>query len=102
MNQNEKVKITIKNIVYPLKTELTELEINEIKTYVENKLKEISEISGMQEDSQKNAILTCLNISDELYRLKSNYDNLNRTIQNKIDEMIELIDLTLQKSSLKE
>ncbi|MDI6640739.1 MAG: cell division protein ZapA [Elusimicrobiota bacterium] len=91
----EKVPVQILGKTYLIETDLTQLQLQAIATYVEEKLREASSNTDTQVPSQI-AILTALNIADELFRLQTEHENLLKTVDKKTDELITLIDRSLE------
>jgi cell division protein ZapA len=68
-----------------------ELLIYSLAEYVEQKLNEVQRDTSIV-DTQKLAILTALNIADELFRLKNSRENISGIFDKKADELIKVID----------
>lgn len=68
-----------------------ELLIFSLAEYVEQKLNEAQRDTGIV-DTQKLAILTALNIADELFRLKNSRENNSGIMDKKADELIKMLD----------
>lgn len=64
--------------------------IREVAKYVDNKMMEISLVTS-NVSSLKVAILTALNLSDELLKLKKEISLQNKHFE-KVDSLIELLD----------
>jgi cell division protein ZapA (FtsZ GTPase activity inhibitor) len=93
---NDKTTVRIKGIEYSIETELEPLELNAITKFVEEKLDENSLDPNAQITSYKTAIMACLNIASELFRVKAEYENLNRLVNTKADKIITVIDSALR------
>jgi cell division protein ZapA len=68
-----------------------ELLIYSLSDYVEQKLVEAQRDTGIV-DTQKLAILTALNIADELFRLKNTRENSSGLSDRKTEEFIKVLD----------
>ena len=91
----EKTAVQILGITLSLESDLAPLEIHSIAKYVEEKMREAKLNTDIQETS-KIALLAALNIADELLKLKSEYQHFSSTVDKKADELISLIDRTLE------
>ena len=66
----------------------------QVASYVDEKMKDI--IRNTKSVASLNvAILAAMNIADEYFKLKSRQDRQTKTVEKKIRDMIELIDLQL-------
>ena len=93
---SEKSKNIIVNIYgqdYSLKTSADEKYINKIADFVKLKMKEI-ENTGLDANSQqlKIAVLSAMNIADELFQSLDKNSNIISTIETKGSSFIEYID----------
>lgn len=52
-----------------------------VASYVDNKMRQISE-AGARLDSTKIAVLSAVNIADEYFKLKQEYDQLVKLLEN--------------------
>jgi cell division protein ZapA len=80
------VRIRIFNKEYNLKAKEDEEYLKTVASYVDDKMRKIS-ASAPQRGVEQIGVLTCLNIADELYKLKEK----NRKAKKKIEELIEKI-----------
>lgn len=91
----EKVTVNILGRAYDVETAPgDELLVYSLAEYVQQKLTEIERDTGIV-DTQKLAILTALNIADELFRLKNSRENISGILDKKADDLIKIIDDTL-------
>jgi Uncharacterized protein conserved in bacteria len=91
----EKVTVNILGRAYDVEAAPgDELLIYSLAEYVQQKLTEIERDTGIV-DTQKLAILTALNIADELFRLKNSRENISGILDKKADDLIKIIDDTL-------
>lgn len=88
----EKIPVEIQGRTYELEADTVDpIHLQAIAKYVEEKLYDVSSHSSNQSTSGI-AILAALNIADELFRLKSRYENLTFAVNNKTEELISSID----------
>jgi cell division protein ZapA len=71
--------------------------IQEVARYVDQRMREVSE-SMVTQSPMKIAILTALNLADELNKLK-NRDSFKTDVEEKIDWMLSSLDRVLEKRS---
>ncbi|MGA2090502.1 MAG: cell division protein ZapA [Endomicrobiales bacterium] len=87
-----KTPVTILGRVYEVETSAgDELLIYSLAEYLEQKLTEIKEDTGIV-DTQKLAIMAALNIADELFRLRNTRENMSGIFDKKADELIKVLD----------
>ncbi|MBU0952007.1 MAG: cell division protein ZapA [Elusimicrobia bacterium] len=92
---SEKVAVGILGKTYTLETDIDPLELQARAKYVEEKLKEASPNSDRATSSDV-AVLTALIIADELFNLKTNYENLKSMVNKKSNDLISVIDRALE------
>ena len=68
-----------------------ELYVNRLAQYVEEKMREMKQDSKIV-DSYKLAVMTAMNITDELFRLQESKGSTSRTFETKADEWAEILD----------
>jgi len=88
------ITVQILGRFYEVKSDLNPLDVQAIAKYVEEKLREASSYTGIQETSRI-AVLAALNIADELFRLKTEHNNFVSMTDEKIDELINTIESAL-------
>jgi len=90
--ETKNIKVNIYGQDYLLKTSADEKYINKIADYVKLKMKEI-ENTGLDSNSQqlKIAVLSAMNIADELFHSLSKNSNIISTIESKGTSFIEYI-----------
>ena len=71
-----------------------ELYVNRLAQYVEERMRELKSESKVI-DSYKLAVLTAMNIADELFRLQDQRGTTSKSFDDKADELIQLLDQTL-------
>ena len=81
------VRVRILNKEYNLRADKNEEYLKEIALYVDNKAKGIASSLPHKEEKEI-SVLTCLNIADELHKLKEK----NRKAKKKIQQLIEKIE----------
>jgi len=95
------IKVEIYGQYYQIKGDMEEQYIEELASYVDKKMRLIAN-QAPTIDSLKLAILTSLNIADELYRLKENYEKMSLEINKRAGEALKSMDDCLDKGELKE
>lgn len=84
-------KIEIFGQYYNIKGDISENYLDELALFVDKKMRRIAEQSPLL-DSLKLAILTCLNIADELLTLKKTLEDMNKEIEKRASEIIKSMD----------
>ncbi len=87
----ESVQVEIFGQTYSIKGANNREYIRDLASYVDARMREVQKGTGTA-DLYRVAILTALNISDELHRLKGQHDGLKRTASTSLDRLTELID----------
>jgi cell division protein ZapA len=96
--EKQSTKVNILGSEYALKSDSDPQYIQELAVYVDHKMKKL--LNETQVKSQlKIAVLTSVNISDELFRLKKKYDNLIKEIESTSGEITESLDNFLSQYS---
>lgn len=85
------VKVEIGGQYYQIKCDMSEEYIEELANYVDNKMKMVA-MQIPTVDSLKLAVLTLLNIADELFRLRENFEKKNLEINKRAEEIIKSMD----------
>lgn len=88
------IEVTILGQKYVIRGDASAEYIKEIADFVDNKLKEVYNASP-DITPLKAAILTALNIADELHKIKNEYNSISqsiKSIENKADSIIRLFD----------
>jgi cell division protein ZapA len=89
--EKQSVRVNIWGIEYALKSESEPQYIEDLANYVDQKMRKLGE--GSANKSQvKIAVLTALNIADELFRLKRKYEKLISDIESTSEEITENLD----------
>lgn len=95
-NSNLSVEVKIYNQTYSIKGAGDGEYIQQLADYVDRRMKEIS--SGtLTADSLRVAILTALNIADELHKMRSKLEQLDSALTERSAECAELLDVLLRK-----
>ena len=96
MALNPKVlKVKILGQDYVIRSSAGQKYLNEVSAYVNEKMEEIM-ASGIDDSQQlRIAVLTAMNITDELFSARQNLDSDQTDIDQKISSLIELIDESL-------
>ena len=85
--------VTIMGVDYPIKGNAPSDYIKKIAEYVDKKMKEIS--SEIQLSSEKIAVLTAINIADELFSAERNSERKVGLIKDRIASITEKIEREL-------
>ena len=94
MSQKNDINIQILGQTYTIKTSADKAYIEELENYVESKIEELKG-SGFDSKTQhlKIAILTCINIADDLFQSRNNNtDELVEKIKSKTISLKEYVD----------
>jgi cell division protein ZapA len=73
-----------------------ELYMSRLAQFVQEKMKELKEESKVI-DSYKLAVLTAMNIADELFRLQDAKGTSSKAMEEKADELLQLLDGVLKE-----
>ena len=77
---------------YVIKSDLASREIEGIAKYVDSKMKEIKENSSSIMSISKLAILAALNVTEELFRLRHQKEEMEDVVEQRSSKLIELLD----------
>ena len=86
------IKITIFGQEYSVKAPADPTYIKKIAEYVESKMREVQSGVSSTQSSNRIAILSAMNITDELFNARKKVDSDDSDIEEKITSLIELID----------
>ena len=86
------IKITIFGQEYSVKAPADPTYIKKIAEYVDTKMREVQSGFSSTQSSNRIAILSAMNITDELFNAKKKGDSDNNEVEEKITSLIELID----------
>ena len=90
--EDNQIKITIFGQEYSVKAPADPRYIKKIAEYVDTKMREVQSGFSSTQSSNRIAILSAMNITDELFNAKKRGDSDNNEIEEKITSLIELID----------
>lgn len=85
----ESIQVEIFGQTYSLKAANDREYIRQLAAFVDARMKEVQKGTGTS-DIYRIAILTALNIADELHRLRSQHGDLSRTAEASLDRLIKL------------
>ena len=86
------IKITIFGQEYSVKAPADPTYIKKIAEYVDSKMREVQSGFSSTQSSNRIAILSAMNITDELFNARKKVDSDDSDIEEKITSLIELID----------
>jgi len=96
--EKKTIRVNIWGIEYALKSDADPQYIQKLAEYVDQKIRKLEE--NIQVKSQlKISILAALNIADELFRLKRNYEKLLNQVETTSEELTENLDNYLNQYS---
>ena len=89
---DNQIKITIFGQEYSVKAPADPTYIKKIAEYVDSKMREVQSGFSSTQSSNRIAILSAMNITDELFNAKKQGDSESNEVEEKITSLIELID----------
>ena len=90
--EGNQIKITIFGQEYSVKEPADPTYIKKIAEYVDTKMREVQSGFSSTQSSNRIAILSAMNITDELFNARKKGDSDESEIEEKITSLIELID----------
>ncbi|RMF09319.1 MAG: cell division protein ZapA [Candidatus Neomarinimicrobiota bacterium] len=97
MNDSESlVRVTILGQEYAVKAPTDPDYIRRIADYVNAKMNEVQSAAGPEQNATRIAILAAMNISDELFTVRKECENLSRQVDERVTQLMELVDDTLE------
>ena len=90
--EDNQIKITIFGQDYSVKAPADPTYIKKIADYVDSKMREVQSGFSSTQSSNRIAILSAMNITDELFNARKKVDSDDSDIEEKITSLIELID----------
>ncbi len=84
------VKVTIYGTEYPVKGDADSQYIEEVAAYVDEKMREVAQGLSVK-STTKVAILTALNITDELFTARRSNSDMTEEIHNRISDLTERV-----------
>lgn len=85
------IRVNIFGTEYPIRGDADPSYIKEVAGYVDRKMKEIAKNAPIH-SSMKVAILTALNVADELFKERMEKEKLLTEMEHRIDEIVDAID----------
>ena len=85
----ESIQVEIFGQTYSIKAGNDPEYIRELAAFVDTRMKDVQKGTGTS-DVYRIAILTALNIADELHRLRTRHDDLKETAEVSLDRLIQL------------
>ncbi len=89
----ESVQVEIFGHLYSIKGMADHDYIRELAAFVDAKMKDVQKGTGTA-DPHRVAILTALTISDELYRLRRQHNEIEQMVDGTVQRLLELTDDT--------
>jgi cell division protein ZapA len=96
--EKNSVKVNILGSEYALKSDADPEYVSDLASYVDQKMQKLQQGSSIHQPL-KIAVLTAVNISDELFRLKRKYEKLVKEIESASEEITENLDSFLNQYS---
>ena len=90
--EDNQIKITIFGQEYSVKAPADPTYIKKIAEYVDIKMREVQSGFSSTQSSKRIAILSAMNITDELFNAKKKGDSNSNEVEEKVTSLIELID----------
>tara|TARA_B110000438_G_scaffold229881_1_gene224762 strand:- start:287 stop:580 length:294 start_codon:yes stop_codon:yes gene_type:complete len=90
--EDNQIKITIFGQEYSVKAPADPTYIKKIAEYVDIKMREVQSGFSSTQSSNRIAILSAMNITDELFNSKKKGDSNSNEVEEKVTSLIELID----------
>jgi cell division protein ZapA len=95
MNESSTITVTIFGTEYRISANEDSSYIEEVARYVDGKMREVSESASTQ-SPMKIAVLTALNLADELKKLKTGQTMGNDNTEKKIELMLSSLNSVLE------
>lgn len=92
------MKVEIFDQTYNVQADGEEAYLREVASFVDEKMRAVAE-STRQVDSTRVAVLTALNIADELYALRKRQEGIEGPLRHRVERCIRLAERTLEASS---
>ncbi len=96
--ERNSVRVNILGSEYALKSEADPQYVIELASFVDQKMQKLQKGASIHAPL-KIAVLTAVNISDELFRLKRKYEKLVKEIESASEEITENLDNFLNQYS---
>ncbi len=88
------LQVSILNQTFSIETDAAEEHVDRVSRYVDEKIKEVQGQTRTA-SSLNVALLACLNLADEFFRFKKTIKDQQRTAEQKIEALLEIVDLQL-------
>jgi cell division protein ZapA len=92
------VKLDIYGQTYNLNVDENEEYLKELAAYVDQKMHAVSE-AAQTVDSVKVAVLTALNIADELFLARASEEQLRGPIRQRVEKCVSLVERAIEQSN---
>jgi cell division protein ZapA len=92
------VKLDIYGQTYNLNVDENEEYLKELAAYVDKKMHDVS-AAAQTVDSVKVAVLTALNIADELFLARSSEEQLRGPIRERVEKCVSLVERAIEQSN---
>lgn len=92
------MKLDIYGQTYNLNVDENEEYLKELAAYVDQKMHAVSE-SAQTVDSVKVAVLTALNIADELFLARASEEQLRGPIRQRVEKCVSLVERAIEQSN---
>ena len=90
------VTVSVANQRLSLKTDAKQKYVNELASFVDEKLNEVKKAARTQ-TTQSLALLAALNIADELYQLRESHEDLKRKVREKSKRILRSLESEAQR-----
>ncbi len=91
-NNDSLARVSIFGHEYTVKAPADSTYIKNIAEYVDTKMREVQEGMPEGQSTERIAILTAMNISDELFINRKEKEDFSSQVETKIQSLIEIID----------
>jgi len=99
MSKQNVIKVPIMGQDYVVNTTASEKYIQDIASFVNNKMIEIQD-SGIEKESQlRIAVLGAMNIADELFTQRKSQDNIIKKLDKKAEKLSSMVEKEIQMIS---
>lgn len=91
------VKIEIFDQMYNVQADGDEAYLRELAAFVDGKMRTVAEATR-QVDSMRVAVLSALNIADELFTLRKRQQDLEGPLRQRVEKCVTLVEKALESS----
>ncbi|MBC8278202.1 MAG: cell division protein ZapA [FCB group bacterium] len=91
MPSNETIVVNIMGVNYPIKGNFDRDYILKISEDLDNRMRELSD-QLVSKSAEKTAVLTALNLEDELYSLEDEKSRFKESIEKRVKSIISKVD----------